>query len=81
MAVCRFNPTANGDASLGILHLGHLCNVLVNRHMAELTSGRFIVRFDDTQERWIRLLGKNAMANNARKIIEELTWLGIRPSY
>ena len=75
----RFNPTANGDANKGVLHLGHVYMVLVNRHMAELTGGRFIVRFDDNQTGWLQQLGRERMADNCRKIIEELTWLGIRP--
>lgn len=76
----RFCPTANGDAQKGILHLGHIYMVMVNRYMADVTGGRFIVRFDDDQQYWVQELGKDRVAENCRKIMEELTWLGIRPA-
>ena len=78
MNTTRFNPTSNGDASKGILHLGHLYMCMVNEYMAHSTGGKFIVRFDDTQQYWINELGREQIARNCQKIIDELTWFGIK---
>lgn len=74
----RFCPTCNGDASVGILHLGHLYLCLVNEYMAHSTGGRFVVRFDDNQQAWRAALGQDAMRRNAATIRKELEWAGVK---
>lgn len=73
----RFNPTTNGDASKGILHLGHLYVARVNEYMAHSTGGKYLVRFDDAQIMWASTLGKAAMRANSNKIRDELEWAGV----
>ncbi len=78
MTTTRFCPTTNGDAGMGILHLGHLYTVKVNEYLAHSTGGKFILRMDDDQRAWIDILGKPAMRRNAEQIERELQLCGIK---
>jgi hypothetical protein len=64
----RFNPTISGDS----LHLGHLYVALVNYYEGIRSGGKFIVRLDDTQEKWNHLLGKEAVSRFSDMYIEQL---------
>jgi glutamyl/glutaminyl-tRNA synthetase len=68
----RFNPTCNGR-----LHVGHLYLILVNYHMAKASGGKFIVRFDDDQPGWFKLLGIDKVYEFRGLIRSDLEWLGI----
>lgn len=73
MSTTRINPTVNG-----FCHLGHIYLALVNEFAAHSTGGRFIVRFDDCQGRWLKLLGAAKMAEYAAGWLDDLEWLGIQ---
>lgn len=63
--VFRFAPSPNG-----FLHLGHAYSALLNARMAEESSGRLLLRIEDTDESRCRPEFVSA-------IFEDLAWLGI----
>jgi glutamyl/glutaminyl-tRNA synthetase len=77
----RFNPTTNGP-----LHIGHLYMILVNEAEAHATEGgKFIIRFDDTQEAYLYGVSWDGHRLTANEIIDvknhmaaDLDWLGIK---
>jgi len=73
----RICITANGNADMGILHMGHAYLALVNEYAAHSTGGKFWLRFDDAQIPWVNLLGEANIRLNCLQIQKELTWLGI----
>jgi glutamyl/glutaminyl-tRNA synthetase len=70
----RFNPTANGP-----LHLGHLYLCLVNQAEAHRSGGKFILRFDDTQQGWNYILGPEKVSEYKRKMLDDLAYFGVVP--
>jgi glutamyl/glutaminyl-tRNA synthetase len=71
----RFNPTPSG----GSLHLGHLYMILVNRDEAHVNGGKFKIRFDDNQNRWLKAIGRVETDFLVQKMKDELEWVGIEP--
>lgn len=66
--VMRFAPNPNGP-----IHIGHARTVLLNWLLCEKHSGKFILRFDDTDP------GKKIPMKEAYAMIrEDLEWLGVR---
>ncbi|MEA1904592.1 MAG: glutamate--tRNA ligase [Candidatus Hadarchaeota archaeon] len=63
--VTRFAPNPNGP-----LHLGHVRTALLSYEYARRYSGKFILRFEDTNP-------ANALAEMYELIREDLRWLGI----
>jgi glutamyl/glutaminyl-tRNA synthetase len=78
MPITRFCPTLTGDADVGVLHIGHLYNILVNEHYAHSTGGFFHLKMDDNQRWWTHELGRAKMYENGYKVLEELEWMGIK---
>lgn len=76
----RFNPTiCGGGLHSGELHLGHLVMALINEYQAhEVNGGKFIVRFDDTQEWWRMRTSVGEDERLKRDILEDLEWAGIK---
>lgn len=71
----RFAPTVNGP-----LHTGHAYVALLNMHAAMDAGGEFIVRFDDDQEAWVEEIGRDGMAEFAKRAADDLAWLNITAS-
>ena len=72
----RFNPTPSGA-----MHLGHVYLCLVNRHEAESRGAKFKVRFDDTHREWAQFkTGPEKLAENAKRFLDDMAWLGIEPA-
>lgn len=70
MVITRFSPTLNG-----LLHCGHLMNILANEYIAHNVGGKFFVRFDDTTK-VATSLGKQMLRYlDAQK--KDLEWLEI----
>lgn len=77
----RFNPTPNGN-----LHIGHLYMILVNEAEARrIPGGKFVVRFDDTQEAYLHGVswtGKRVSVGEIKIIksnmMDDLEWLGVK---
>lgn len=67
-----FNPTVNGP-----LHLGHVYLIKVNEAEAHSGSGKFTVRFDDTQAYWLDRLSWQDVDTFKRIAVDDLLWLGI----
>ena len=65
----RFAPNPNGA-----LTLGHARGVATNHHLARKYSGRFILRFDDTDPRT-----KKPLKEAYDWIVEDCKWLGCPP--
>jgi glutamyl/glutaminyl-tRNA synthetase len=70
----RFLPTING-----LLHLGHLYTILVNRAEAQRSGGTFSWVFDNMQSEWNDMLGADKVAEYAGGMLDDLDWLGIKP--
>ncbi|MGH6922458.1 MAG: tRNA glutamyl-Q(34) synthetase GluQRS [Propylenella sp.] len=64
--VFRFAPSPNG-----YLHGGHAYSALLNRHAAEATGGRLLLRIEDIDMARARSMFEAA-------IYEDLRWLGLR---
>jgi len=64
----RFNPTVNG-----LLHVGHLLQVLVNEHEAHASGGKFCVRFDDNQIYWNKRLGRVQVDHLRQMMIDDIS--------
>jgi glutamyl/glutaminyl-tRNA synthetase len=69
--ITRFNPNVNG-----LLHLGHIYTALVNQYYAHERSGKFIVRFDDTNRDTAKDPAQRQRIIQSQK--EDLEWLGIK---
>ncbi len=77
----RFNPTTNGA-----LHIGHLYTILVNEAEAHSTEGgKFVVRFDDTQEAYeygVLWSGKRMTVNEISAVEsymqQDIDWMEIK---
>src|ERR1700735_5486075 len=67
LPVVRFAPSPTGR-----IHIGNARTALLNWLVARRGSGRFILRFDDTD------LGRSR-AEYAEAIDFDLAWLGVRP--
>ncbi len=65
-AVLRFAPNPNGP-----LTIGHARGVVVNSYLAKKYSGKFILRFDDTDPRT-----KRPLVEAYDWILEDCEWLG-----
>ena len=64
--ITRFSPNPNG-----YLHIGHVKAFRLNARYADQHSGKFLLRFDDTNP--------NAVDNTFYKIIEDnLAWMGFK---
>lgn len=76
----RFNPTiCGGGLHSGELHLGHLVMALINEYQAhEVNNGKFIVRFDDTQEWWRMRTTPEEDCRLKKDILEDLEWAGVK---
>jgi glutamyl-Q tRNA(Asp) synthetase len=61
----RFAPTPNGA-----LHLGHAYSALMNARLADQTSGRLLLRIEDTDASRCKREFETA-------ILEDLAWLGV----
>lgn len=70
----RFNPTADGE-----LHIGHMFVAKVNETVAHLSGGKFVVRFDDSQEVWRVRLGETRIATHIENMLADLKYMGIYP--
>jgi glutamyl/glutaminyl-tRNA synthetase len=70
---CRFNPTLNGN-----LHLGHAYLCLVNEYEAHSRGGKFLVRFDDNQEKQCDDMswGDREIIRNG--MMDDLAWFGLQ---
>jgi glutamyl-Q tRNA(Asp) synthetase len=55
----------------GLLHVGHAYSVLLNQRMAKETTGRLLLRIEDTDQSRVR-------AEFVTAIFEDLEWLGLR---
>lgn len=62
----RFAPSPTGR-----LHLGHALSAFINRDMAHLLRGRFLMRIEDTDATRCR-------SEHTAAILDDLAWLGIR---
>ena len=65
--VVRFAPSPTG-----LIHIGNARTALLNALFARRNGGRFILRFDDTDQ-------ERSKREYAEAIEADLTWLGIRP--
>lgn len=73
MIITRWNPSANGA-----LHLGHIYSLLVNKHFAHDSGGKFHVRFDDTSQAiTIEMEHPERTDEIIKHQIEDIKWLGI----
>lgn len=63
--IFRFAPSPNGE-----LHLGHACSALINHDMATASSGRLLLRMEDTDTQRCR-------PEYEHQILDDLGWLGI----
>ena len=66
--VVRFAPSPTG-----MIHIGNARPALLNWCMARRTGGRFILRFDDTDQ-------ERSKESYALAIAKDLAWLGIEPA-
>lgn len=66
-SVFRFPPEPNG-----YLHLGHVKSILLNYSLSKALNGTFNLRFDDTNP-------DTARAEYVNAIIDDLTWLKMKP--
>ena len=65
--IVRFAPSPTGR-----IHIGNARTALLNWLFAQRESGRFILRFDDTDR-------ERSREEYARSIEEDLAWLGVTP--
>ena len=70
--ITRFNPTANGP-----LHAGHIYMAMINEAIAHESSGKFLVRLDDTSPVTMAIVGRERMDAIAVGQRYDLEWLGI----
>ena len=66
-SVFRFPPEPNG-----YIHLGHVKSILLNYKLSKALNGTFNLRFDDTNP-------DTARAEYVNAIIDDLTWLKMKP--
>ena len=70
--ITRFNPTANGP-----LHAGHIYMAMINEAIAHESSGKFLVRFDDSNPFHLVPIGRERMDAIIAGQRYDLEWLGI----
>lgn len=70
----RMNPTLNGN-----IHLGHVYVALVNWEEAQKSGGRFILRYDDSQEIWDLRMTPDEQTTIGRQVLKDLRMFGIEP--